>query len=68
MSQRPEASADVLAERAYWQEKKVDNMDDRVAKEIGHLIQENKQQSKMIYIGFGLAVAVNFIAPFFGKV
>ena len=64
MASLPEADSKVLAERAYWQEKKVDNIDDRFSKEIGHLIQENKGQSKMIYIGFGLAVAVNFIAPF----
>lgn len=60
MPEKPGASPEVLAERAYWQEKE----SERQSSEIGHLIAENKSQSKMIYIGFGLAVAVNFIAPF----
>ncbi len=64
MSERPTATPEVLAERAYWQEREVH----RLEKEVDQLIQENKGQSKMIYIGFGLAVAVNFIAPFFGKI
>lgn len=63
MATKPEPTPEVLAERAYWQEKE----SEKQSSEIGHLIAENKQQSKMIYIGFGLAVAVNFIAPFFGK-
>lgn len=54
----------VLLEKCRNLEKTNARQDDQIKE----LEVENKHQSKMIYIGFGLAVAVNFIAPFFGKV
>lgn len=60
MASKPTESVAVLAERAYWMEKSAEN----AARKVDCLEKENKSQSKMIYIGFGLAVAVNFIAPF----
>lgn len=57
---QPNPSNDVLFEKCNWLEKEVR----RLERKGDCLEKENKHQSKMIYIGFGLAVAVNFIAPF----